>query len=515
MPLAVIFSVPDDRLAGAKLMQNAHFLFAVVIVACLITMHQTVVSLVATWATSSSHTHGFFIAPLAVAMIMATGSVKTENARVPTNLQSVPTIIIILAAVMWVVGAAGNVNLIEQTGFVTMIIGATGVVYGANVYRQWGWPLTFLLLMVPFGAAFIPPLQNLTAGFVVALLPLFGVEAALDGFLITTPNTVFRVAVACAGLNYLMTSLVLASVISFFSFQKLSSRLGFIGVAIALSIVANAIRALSLVLITTWSNKTLGVGPDHALYGWLIYAAVFAVLIAISIKFGTIEPNEITFRTPTVAPGSIKAIVPLLMVLVALAAYRITIINRPINVPTLPNLGALSAPGWRIVAPPTQWQPALNHADRKFHATYASEASFVFVSIGAFTHDRRGSEVIGHDTRSFDGDIWRLTNQITSVAYFAEQSTSWPVDILTGPKRQRMSVMKFYWLDNNIYSNPTALKLEQTKQRLVGRNHPAGVIFVAAPETNRQEDTIQTIRRFTADIEPLRFWLQRNHAGAQ
>lgn len=492
-------------------MMRAALLYGLFALACLIAMHQTVFDLVRQWATSSAYAHGFFVAPLAAWMIAASPAPENQNDGMQVGL-----IISLGAALLWFVGASAGANLIEHIALIAMLIGGVGVVFGKDAYTKWAWPLGFLFLMVPFGEVLIPPLQKLTGEFIVALLSAIGGEVSLEGNFITTPAGVFHVAAACAGLKFLMTSIFFAALIANFSFSTNKSRVLFVVGAAALSIFANGVRASLLVGIATLTDMKIGVGPEHGLIGWVLFTFVFILIAIAGTRYGTLGKKPITLSGFNNPQRRTAIIVPLIVILAVSAAYRSLVIDRVVTPQTQTALGALSVPGWRILPPPDNWSPSLAHMDRQFAASYESEKGRVFVSIGALANDRATHELIGHDTRSFDGVNWQLQSRDRAVAYFSERAISWPISNLTGPRKRSLTVMSFYWLGDDVYADASSVKFAQMKAKLFGRNPPGGVVYVAASQTpDYNHKPIDMIRAFTSDAEPLHFWLERNDAGSR
>src|SRR3546814_7901760 len=108
---------------------------------------------------------------------------------------------------VWLVGEAAGVGLFRQLGLILMLQGAVGAALGEKLVRGLLFPLGYALLLVPFGEELVPLLQTFTAHIGVALLPLSGIAAEMQGVFITTKAGFFEVAEECSGVNCLIAML--------------------------------------------------------------------------------------------------------------------------------------------------------------------------------------------------------------------------------------------------------------------------------------------------------------------
>ncbi|MHA7871268.1 MAG: exosortase A [Hyphococcus sp.] len=479
---------------------------ALLTVAAIVLLHPTAWAMASTWATSSTYVHGFAVAPIAL-WLMRSRSVAIGGAMAPGLA------IVVIGAMLWLMGRAATLSLLQHLAFVTVLIGIVGAVFGDSALRAWAFPLAFLYFMVPFSEIITPQLQLLTAQGVVSLLSMLGGDVALDGFLITTPAGRFLVAEACAGLNFLIAALMIATVFAIVSFQRWEKRLAFILFALIAAIVMNSIRAFLIIMIATLSDHRWAVGPDHVLVGWVFYLAVITLLLLIGMRFADAprmqgQPPEWAARPHSViAPACITA-----ALLFAAAAYAYAVIDKPIVRAAPASISLVNAPGWRILPPQQHWRAALPKADRTAAATYASPAHVVSLSLGYFTHERDDIEIATAANRVWSGADWRSNGREQAVLYLFGHSQKTSIELLSGPGGRRLAVVTAYWLDTDVYVEPWRLKLTQMIRRLKGENPRGGVIMIAAAYNEDVSDAITALRAFTTDIESFDDW--RGRLGA-
>jgi len=510
MTAAAINNVHDDEVSAP----TNPWVWPLTVLGCLTIaliamLHPTAFTMAKTWVTSSAYIHGIAVAPISIWMI------KTKTNFQLAKSSFVPgALIMIGGALLWLMGRAATVSLVEQVAFVTLLIGSVSVVCGAKALRAWAFPLGFLYFMVPFGEVLIPHLQMITAQLTILMLTLVGADVSLDGTLITTPAGIFEVAEACAGMMFLIAALMIASIFSYMNFQSWGKRLAFLLFAASVAILANGVRVFLIILTATLTQNRLAIGPDHLLVGWLFYAFIFFILISVGVKHTDTPPSKYipSDKATSSLSRNYTGVKAAIIILLATASYGAFIIERPVSRTAPTSLTLLNAPGWRILPPPDNWRAALPHADRTAAATYTTQASTVYVSMSYFTHDRREAEIATYSNRAWDGDYWRKIGAVNEVVYLFGQSKNAEIFILAGAERRRLAVVTTYWLDGEIYFNPWRLKLAQMKAKLRGQNPAGGVIMIAASYSQHPDEAVQTIREFTIDVEPLHTWLTRNHA---
>ena len=418
-------------------------------------------------------------------------------------------VILLGGALFWIIGQAATVALISQLAMVTILIGGVGVIFGGGALRSWAYPLAFAYFMVPFGESIVPALQMLTAKIIVGLLAAFAMPVSIDGFLIHTKAGAFEVAEACAGLRFLIAATMIAAIFAYTAFQSWRKRLLFLGFAVLLALLANGLRAFLMVLVATLTEKSWAVGPDHLLAGWALYALIFAILIFIGRHYADQQSAAPQTRKIASVKGASIYSVAAALIVTGAAMFNTAVVSRPVDKPAPANLTLFSAPGWRILPPPENWRPELAQADRTVQATYDQDGVRVYLSVGYFTHDRDGAEIVNRENRAWNGDDWRHIGSADAVIYQFGGSEKRELDILSGPQRRRLAVLKTYWVGDRAYSDAWRAKRAQMFAKLRGANPPGGVIFLAAGYQHDPSEAINTLRAFTNSTEPLDAWLQR------
>lgn len=193
---------------------------------------------------------------------------------------------------LWLGGRALEINLFAQAGVVMAFQGATIALIGARASLVAAFPLLYAGFLVPFGDELIPLLQHVTAQMAVALTHVSGVPAVVDGLYIDTPAGRFVVAEECSGVKFLIAMVALTTLVAWTGFTSWKRRIGLVGVAAVVSIVANGVRAWGTIYIAQYVGAARAGGFDHIVYGWVFFAVVIAAVLGIAWRFFEREPGE-------------------------------------------------------------------------------------------------------------------------------------------------------------------------------------------------------------------------------
>ena len=157
-------------------------------------------------------------------------------------------------------------------------------------------PLLFLFFLVPSGAFLVPTLQKITAQISIAGLESLHIPVFSDGFMIEIPEGTFEIAEACAGLRFLIASIVFGCFFAVVMYQSFIRRAVFIALSRGVPIAANGMRALGIIVLAHLEGSAAAVEADHVLYGWFFFTLVIIILIAIGMTFAQKIDRRIPIR---------------------------------------------------------------------------------------------------------------------------------------------------------------------------------------------------------------------------
>src|SRR5205085_3998877 len=145
--------------------------------------------------------------------------------------------------------------------------------------RHFAFPIMFVLVAVPWISAIeVPIVQGLMptlASIATEALSLFGIPAEVEGNLVRINGGIVGVNEACSGVRSLQTSIMIGLLLGELKRLTVLRRIILVGIAVAIALFANFLRALFLVSIAARENLA-AIGRWHDLAGYAIVALVLA-----------------------------------------------------------------------------------------------------------------------------------------------------------------------------------------------------------------------------------------------
>jgi len=386
------------------------------------------------------------------------------------------------AGVVWLVGEAAGVGLFRQLGLVLMLQGAVAVTLGAKLARALLFPLAYALLLVPFGEELVPLLQTLTAHISVVLLHLSGLSAEMEGVFITTRAGFFEVAEACSGVNFLIAMLAYAVFAAHLCFRSWTRRVVFVALALATTIIANALRAYgTMVAAEIWGVEAAG-GIDHVFYGWIFFGLVILAVMLVARRWFDRPANDAAVDVggldglPRLA-GPAKAVLPAALAIPLLFAVWGALAGA--RTAPLPSTMAVAAPsGWTLTAPQgIAWVPRFDGADQRLVRHFAdARGRHVTVAVGGYERQAEGREVAAFGQGAVDPDgPWAWSGSLPAI---------------DGAKTERLlhrgpvlrDAATWYVVDGHATGSARAAKFAGLKARLFGGDPRALSLIVSSEE---------------------------------
>ncbi|HEY7788386.1 MAG TPA: exosortase A, partial [Casimicrobiaceae bacterium] len=281
-PLTSVMPSAMPRARDESAWRIALTALALALVFIVVAFFGTAAAMVGIWARSETFTHGFVVAPISLWLIWRMRERLRAFAPQPSWI-ALP--LLAAAGFAWLLGDVGAVNSVAQVAFVAMLVLAVPAILGIPVTHAMLFPLGFLFFSVPLGEFLLPTLMSHTADFTVFALRASGVPVYREGFQLVIPTGRWSIVEACSGVRYLIASLMVGTLFAYLNYRTLWRRYAFIGVAIAVPIVANWIRAYMIVMLGHLSNNRIATGVDHIIYGWLFFGIVMLVMFLIGARW--------------------------------------------------------------------------------------------------------------------------------------------------------------------------------------------------------------------------------------
>jgi exosortase len=278
--------------------RRKNLLVAGVLAAAIVLMYAGVLaSLVRQWSSDDNYSHGFFVLPVAAYFAWERRAALAAASRRPSVLGLV---VILGSLLVWTAGLLGSELFLTRISLVGVTAGTVLFVWGWRHVRILLFPILFLLLMVPLPAILFNqiafPLQLVASQAGEVVIATAGIPVLREGNVLHLPSQTLEVAEACSGIRSLVSLLMLAIVLGYFTERRTGVRVLIAFAAIPIAILANAARVAGTGLAAEWVSPAAAEGFFHTFSGWLLFVVAFAALLLVQHLLGRFRR-----RTPQAA----------------------------------------------------------------------------------------------------------------------------------------------------------------------------------------------------------------------
>ena len=387
-------------------------------------------------------------------------------------------------ALLWILGEAGGFNFFRHLALIVMLQSSVLALLGWRVSLALLFPIAYAFFLVPLGEEMVPALQTITADMSMVMLGWAGIPAHIEGVFISTPTGYFEVAEACSGVKFLIAMLAYGVLVAHVCFKSWPRRIAFVAVSVIVPIIANGIRAWGTIYIAHYSSNDFAAGFDHIFYGWIFFAVVLVIVMALGWRFFDRKVTEPFLDEKTVEAlahdqqCNNKASKPVLALVAAFLFLPVgwTFLATSEAAPIQTDLTMPVIDGWTMVEyrPLAPWKPQADGANATAFMRYQRAAAAVDVFVAVYDGQEEGREVSGYGQGALDpASDWAWASNAAPVA------NGRAVNILA-PGPVGREVLTFYVVGNTVTGSNLQVKLETMKARILGQPLPAAVIIVSA-----------------------------------
>lgn len=448
---------------------------------------ETALAMVGIWYRSDTFNHGFVVLPITLWLVWR--SRKTLSLHRPKPF---PWALLALALVGfgWLLGELASVNAVTQLALVTLLVLTVPAILGTTLSLAIAFPLMFMYFAVPIGEFAMPALMDWTAKFTVFALRATGIPVFNEGLQFVIPSGRWSVVEACSGVRYLIASVCVGTLYAYLNYVSLKRRLVFIGVSIAVPVVANWLRAYMIVMIGHLSDGRLAAGVDHLIYGWLFFGLVVILMFIAGSRWAEYPDARVADPGSTIpAPPLVSPLVPkhllattaLVLLVTALphAAKAWIAAREAVSQPI-----AIAEPvmqSWSRAESFSDWRPAYEDPSAEFRRTYAGPAGQVGVFIAYYRNQNHGRKLVS----STNVLVTSKDRDWAAVGFGKRSETigGREVELRTAELRghdQRLVAWQVYWVDGELTASQPMAKLLTALARLKGRGDDSAVIVTYA-----------------------------------
>lgn len=450
----------------------------------LLLFRETLTAMVSTWTNSVTYNHGFLIAPISLFLLWLRRRALAAVTLRPDPLALVP---LAFAGFAWLLGELVDVNVVREFALVTMFICMVWLINGRAVTREVAFPLGFLYFAVPFGDFLVMPLMIFTADVTIALVRASGIPVFREGLYFSLPTGHWAVVEACSGIRYLIASVTLGALYAYLMYRSIWRIAFFMALAVAIPIVANALRAYMIVMIGHFSGMELAVGVDHLLYGWVFFGVVIFLMFWAGTFFqqsGTLGARQggEAAGEPRQAAASLRLVTFAVagLIMAALLPAVAASLDDPARYPA-PDLQPPEAiEGWQAGPVEHDWQPGYADARASFHRQFAADDGRPVFAFAAYYNDqrRRGDVLYWRNGALPRGDGNRVLAQRPRGV--AGSTPGAVIETRGRTPNGNLIAWEWYWVDGTTTTRRWEVKARESLSRLLARGDDAAAVVLYA-----------------------------------
>ncbi len=469
----------------------------------------TTESMIDIWRRSETFQHCFAVIPIALWLVW---NQRMRLAATPMQPFWPGLLVIGLLGFAWLLGILGAAQVVSHFALIGLVAAVVLTAFGTAWLRILLFPLLFLFFAVPFGEALVPRLMDWTADFTIAALRLTGVPVYREGVHFVIPTGQWSVIEACSGIKFLIASLMAGSLYAWLMYRSPGRRIAFLAASIVVPVLANWLRAYSIVMIGHLSHNRLMTNEDHIVFGWVLFGAIMLLLYWQGARWREDGVDDQSAPPPAPSPAFVRIAAAGLAIAAAVLAWPALAgaLMRPVGAPGAVTIHAPEpAQGWqRDSDAVSAWTPDLEAATSSQTFVYRKGTQRVALFVAAYRHQTQNSQV-GSSANQFARTtnlLWKQTARGTEpITGVARSVVADPVRTaeLRGPRpTDRLLVWQWYWVGDAPTSHAMLTKIELARARLLRR--PDTSLWIAAyAASDASRDAAQRgLQEFAHDMGP-------------
>jgi exosortase B len=200
-----------------------------------------------------------------------------------------------LALLLYGVGGSQDIIMFQIGSQIPLLAGLVLMFGGWGSLRAAGFPLFFLIFMVPLPEALVAavtqPLKSAVSAMASQLLHVAGYPVGRSGVVMTVGPYQLLVADACAGLNSIFTLEALGLLyMNLMRYTSVARNVALAVLLVPVAFVANVVRVIILVLVTFHLGDAAGQGFVHDFAGIVLFLVALVFMLVLDRVLGVVFP---------------------------------------------------------------------------------------------------------------------------------------------------------------------------------------------------------------------------------
>lgn len=473
--------------------------------------HDTVMSMMSVWMNSETYAHGFLILPISLFLAWR---LRDRFDALPVRREPRALFLVLGAGMAWLLGDMVDVQLVQRLAFVTMLVGGIWAIAGTALARGFAFPLGFLFLAVPMGSGLILPLMIFTADTTEYMLRASGIPVYRESLYLYLPTGTWSVVEECSGVRYVIASVTLGLCYAHINYTSVWRQVAFVAAAVVVPVLANSLRAYSVVMIGHLSEMRYGTGFDHLVFGWVLFGVVMLVMFWIG-SFWQQDPQPTGSMQQNSPPQDLPALSVTTFTFLALMcvsiwpAATVAMYRNDDSIDSVAMPVPLPGERWQAVAPDDwHWHPpqpgAARELDQVYSASVAGSTAVVGLHLRQYLQQEQGAELVENFNPWLpDLRVWAVREQQHIQIALERPVTVAEAWVMSASGN--LLVWSWYWIDGHNTSNPYLVKLLEAKQQIVEGRRQGTRVFIATPFVGDRQQARQVLQDFVnasyADIK--------------
>ena len=312
---------------------------------------------------------------------------------------------------------------------------------------------------------------------------------------------------ACAGLRFLIASVVFGCFFATVMYRSRIRRAFFIGLSVVLPIVANGFRAFGLILLAHLEGSGASALADHVLYGWLFFTLVTLLLIGIGTTFAERPEAGAATGLQGLRPFSpiykTFGVNALGLIIVGIAPVYLTHVERTGVSPASPELpGPSLGSAWVPVQEGTDWEPTVLGASYRSKRTFTDHDARVTEFVAVYPVPARGTPLTRSENSLIDPDPWRIESVGKADALLGGARVTVNTTNVAHGARHRL-IWWFYLVDGKATNQKFSAKLLQARAALQPGARVGILVAISTERADGSAPDERAFGRFLSSLAPL------------
>lgn len=237
-----------------------------------------------TWS-KDNQAHGPIVFSIAMWLIYRSNGTLSQLIVEGKNNSFVGWIVLLIGCLTFVIGKSLIIDLLLAGSFIIVVIGILLIIGGWAAVRAVWFPLFFLIFMLPLPSSFVSaltlPMKTLVSYFAENILFQLGYPVSRSGVIIQIGQYQMLVADACAGLHTLFTLEAIGLLyLNLMGYKNAIRNLIVALMVVPISLAANTVRVIVLILITYHFGDEAGQGFLHGFAGIVLFGVALFLLMS-------------------------------------------------------------------------------------------------------------------------------------------------------------------------------------------------------------------------------------------